>query len=402
MRRAAPIRPAEGGEHNKRINGRPAIELGFFTMPVHPLERVYVDVLREDREAIILADRLGFSEAFVGEHITDPAEAITSSMLFLATLIHATRTIKLGTGTVNMSYTHPAITAANVAMLDNLLEGRFLFGISPGALASDAEALGLLGRNRTEMMVEAINLVLAIWDGEPPYNLKGENWSITTETKRQIEVGTGAIPKPYQKPHPPILGTVVEPFSKGVVELGARGWYPISANFLLPKWVASHWPLYAEGGAREGREADPAVWRIAKSVFVCKDENKALAYGKDDSNSPYRFYYDRIIKKTRRAGRLNLFKPDPGLPDEYVVVDQALDDLVICGGVDSVVDQLLAFRETTGDFGTLLYAGHDWVDEDLSRRSMELMAAEVMPRVNKAIGQSTAAAREPAPAPAIS
>ena len=364
-------------------------------MPMHPLERVYLDTLREDREAIILADRLGFTEAFVGEHITDPGEAITSSMLFLATLINATRTIKLGTGTVNMSYTHPAITAANVAMLDHLLEGRFLLGISPGALASDAEALGLLDRNRAEMMVEAINHVLDIWAGEPPYNLKGKHWSITTETKRQLEVGTGAIPKPYQKPHPPILGTVVEPFSKGVVELGARGWYPISANFLLPKWVASHWPLYAEGSARQGREADPGVWRIAKSVFVCEDEKKALAYGKADSNSPYRFYYDRIIKKTRRAGRLNLFKPDRDLPDDYVDVDRVLDDLVICGGVDSVVDQLLAFRETTGDFGTLLYAGHDWVDETLSRRSMELMATEVMPRVNKAIVRT---ARAPAPA----
>lgn len=368
-------------------------------MPMHPLERVYVDTLREDREAIILADRLGFSEAYVGEHITDPGEAITSSLLFLATLIDATRTIKLGTGTVNMSYTHPAITAANVAMMDHLLEGRFLLGISPGALASDAEALGLLDRNRTEMMVEAINHVLDIWAGEPPYNLKGKHWSITTETKSQPEVGTGTLPKPYQKPHPPILGTVVEPFSKGVVELGARGWYPISANFLLPKWVASHWPLYAQGCTRAGHEADPAVWRVAKSVFVCDDEKKALAYGKTDPNSPYRYYYDRIIKKTRRAGRLNLFKPDRELPDDYVVVDKVLDDLVICGSVNSVVDQLLEFRETTGDFGTLLYAGHDWVDEPLSRRSMELMATEVMPRVNKAIGRREASLT---PAPALS
>ncbi len=92
-----------------------------------------------------------------------------------------------------------------------------------------------------------------------------------------------------------------------------------------------------------------------------------------------------------------MFKPDRELPDDYVVVDRVLDELVICGGVDSVVDQLLAFRETTGDFGTLLYAGHDWVDERLSRRSMELMATEVMPRVNKAIGR-TNAARAPAPA----
>lgn len=87
------------------------------------------------------------------------------------------------------------------------------------------------------------------------------------------------------------------------------------------------------------------------------------------------------------AGRINLFKPDRELPDEYVTDDRALDDLVICGGVEQVVDEILRFRETTGDFGTLVYAGHDWVDVALSRRSMELMATEVMPRVNAAIGE---------------
>lgn len=361
-------------------------------MPVHPLDRDYSETLREDREAIILADRLGFSEAFVGEHITDPAENITSSMLFLATLIDATKTIKLGSGTVNMSYNHPALMAAQVAMIDHLMQGRFLFGISPGALASDAEALGLRERNRTAMMVECINHVLDIWAGEPPYDIEGEFWTITTAQSQNPEVGTGPIPKPFQKPHPPILGTVVEPFSKGVVALGERGWYPISANFLLPQWVATHWPLYAEGCAKAGRAADPAVWRIAKSVFVCEDEKKAEAYAGTDADSPYRFYYSRIVKKMRHAGRMNLFKPDPDLPDETVTDDGVLDDLVIHGGINSVVDQLLAFREATGDFGTLLYAGHDWVDKALSRRSMELMAAEVMPRVNKAIGETAAVA----------
>jgi hypothetical protein len=55
-----------------------------------------------------------------------------------------------------------------------------------------------------------------------------------------------------------------------------------------------------------------------------------------------------------------------------------------------VVDQLLAFRERLGDFGTLLYACHDWVDPALGKRSMELMASEVMPRLNKALGRQAA------------
>ena len=86
-----------------------------------------------------------------------------------------------------------------------------------------------------------------------------------------------------------------------------------------------------------------------------------------------------------RAGRGELFKEDRNAPDDSVTIDGVVDRLVVRGTVNAVVDQLLAFREQVGDFGTLLYAGHDWKDKQLARRSMELMATEVMPRVNQAI-----------------
>jgi alkanesulfonate monooxygenase SsuD/methylene tetrahydromethanopterin reductase-like flavin-dependent oxidoreductase (luciferase family) len=69
------------------------------------------------------------------------------------------------------------------------------------------------------------------------------------------------------------------------------------------------------------------------------------------------------------------------MPDEAVTVEYLLERLVICGSVNSVVDQLLAFRETVGDFGTLLYCGHDWADPGAMRRSMELMAEKVLPQL---------------------
>ena len=115
------------------------MKLGFFTMPIHPLAKDWRQSLREDREAFILADELGFAEALCGEHVTDRAENITSCALFLATLVHATKQIKLGTGTINMPNTHPAAVASQIAMLDHMLDGRFIFGIGPGGLASDWE-----------------------------------------------------------------------------------------------------------------------------------------------------------------------------------------------------------------------------------------------------------------------
>ena len=118
------------------------MQLGYFTMPLHPFSRDPLVTLQEDREAIILADKLGFHDAFVGEHLTDSAENVTNSFIFLATLISETKTILLGTGTSNLSHTHPTLVASHAAMFDHLAKGRFIFGISPGALSSDAEALG--------------------------------------------------------------------------------------------------------------------------------------------------------------------------------------------------------------------------------------------------------------------
>ncbi len=361
------------------------MQLGFFTMPIHPLEKDWRQTLREDRETFILADELGFSEAYVGEHTTDQAENITSCVLFLASLVGRTKQIRLGTGTVNLPNTHPARVASEIAMLDHMLDGRLNFGISPGGLPSDAEAFGTFGMNRNEMFVECIDQVLKIWASEPPYNIVGKYWSVTTEKTFIPDIGQGIIPKPLQLPHPPIVCTVVAPFSKGVTEAAARGWEPISANFLMPQWVRSHWPGYVEGCARANRPADPANWRVAKSIFVADDAATARAYAMGPG-SPYRFYYSQLLTKMHRAGRLELFKTSREQPDHEVTLDAICDRLIIHGTADSVADQILAFRDEVGDFGTLLYAGHDWADRDLARRSKVLMAEQVMPRVNAAIG----------------
>lgn len=367
------------------------MQLGFFTMPIHPLDKDWRQSLQEDREAFLLADELGFNEAYVGEHVTDKAENITSCVAFLAWIAAATKQIKLGTGTVNMPNTHPAAVAASIAMLDHMLDGRFILGISPGGLLSDAELFGNLDFNRNEMFLEAINHVLAIWAGEPPYDLQGKYWTVSTARTLVKEIGQGYIPRPLQRPHPPIVVTAVAPFSKGVTEAAARGWDPISANFLMPAWVKSHWPNYAEGCTRSGRVVDAANWRVAKSVFVADDAATAKAYA-TDPNGPYVYYYRSLFTKLKKNGRIDLFKTRRDQPDDEVTLEMVCDKLIIHGTPDSVADQLLAFQDEVGTFGTLLYAGKDWKDRELGRRSMILMAEKVMPLVNAGLPRQTNAA----------
>src|SRR5215208_1705605 len=125
------------------------MRLGYFTMPVHPIHRPWAETLQEDREAIILAD----------------------SMIFNASRLSDTKNIKLATGTSNLSHMHPVLVAQHAAMFDHLSKGRFIFGVSPGALTSDAEALGILEQDRNKMFAEAIDVILAVWERDPPYDI---------------------------------------------------------------------------------------------------------------------------------------------------------------------------------------------------------------------------------------
>jgi alkanesulfonate monooxygenase SsuD/methylene tetrahydromethanopterin reductase-like flavin-dependent oxidoreductase (luciferase family) len=359
------------------------MRLGFFTMPLHPRHRSPTQTLQEDREAVILADRLGFHDAFVGEHLTDPEENVTNSFIFLATLLAETKTIKLGTGTSNLSHSHPVLVAAHAAMFDHLAKGRFIFGVSPGALSSDAEALGILGEDRNQLFAEAMDVILAIWEREPPYDIDfpGNRFKVTTAKTQVPNVGRGTMYKPYQQPRPEIVGTVVAPHSKGVIAMGERDFHPLSANFLLAHWLPSHWANYCAGKEKVGKKADPSDWRVARTIFVADDPKTAERYAREDPNSPYRYYWDKLRQNMMRAKRHVIFKRHEHEDDSAVTVERLLDELVICGTPDRVADELMKLREEAGPFGEIVYAGMDWVDPALARRSMVLMAEKVMPRI---------------------
>ena len=365
------------------------MDLGFFTQPVHSAGRKLLDTVEEDRMIFRLADSLGYTEAFIGEHMTAQRENVPNALLFIASLADTTTTMKLGTGMHNLAFSHPVVIASNVAWVDHLLQGRFLLGIGAGVTVTDAEALEILDRDRRAMLDEAISHVLALWAGQPPYNLTGEFWNISTEKRSWPEMGYGAVAKPFQKPHPPILFGSGDARSKRLATFGERGWSMLSSDTLPASRLAEQWAHYAEGCASAGRVADRRNWRVVRAIFVADDQRTANEYANKDPESPYRSHFNEFHQKFQRAKLLDMFKADSAVPDEAVTLDYALDHCVIAGTVNHVVEQILAVREAAGPFGTLVYAGKNWSDPTLSRRSMELMAEEVMPAVNAAIGDES-------------
>src|SRR6185503_6662407 len=303
LRPLVAARSRRGAAHLRRARGALLVKLGFFTMPLHPVGRDWRQTLAEDREAVLLAEKLGFEEAFIGEHVTDLAETITNCLIFIATLARDTKRIRLGSGTVNLANRHPAITAAEIAMVDTLLEGRFILGVGPGGLPSDAEMMETMDLDRNAIFVEAMDHMIGLWTREPPYRLEGKRWRLSTERTWTPDLGMGALLKPFQKPHPPIVVTAILPASNGIAAAAERGWTPISANFVHPWVIKTHWPKYAEGCARSGREAKREDWRVAKSIFVADDDATVRRMTRDPGN-PFAYYFRNLQRKAeKKIGR---------------------------------------------------------------------------------------------------
>jgi alkanesulfonate monooxygenase SsuD/methylene tetrahydromethanopterin reductase-like flavin-dependent oxidoreductase (luciferase family) len=357
------------------------VQLGVFTMPFHHPSRDYTAVLEEDRQAVALADRLGFSEYFVGEHYTSWTECISDPLMFLSSVVEQAPRIRFGTGVLNLPQVHPLAVAARVAQFDHLCGGRFIMGIGPGGLVSDMEAFGVTDPGaRVRMLAEAIDMILAVWTREPPYELRGPTWKISLRDGVWPDFKVGWTPRPYQRPHPPIALSLVTPNSASARVAGERGWIPISGNFFHSRYLRGHWERYAEGCEASDRRPDPAVWRVARCVLVTDTDVRADDYLADPSNGLS--YYYTFFRHSFSVGRKALFmiKPDPDMPDDAVTVDAIKRAQVIAGNPDRVLDRLVALRDETGHFGTLLMTGHDWDDPALWRRSMELLANDVMPR----------------------
>ena len=363
------------------------MRLGMFMMPVHPPTRPLFETLAEDTEKSLLADRLGFEELWIGEHFSASSEPIASPLMFMASLLPRTRNLAFGTAVLNLPNRHPAVIAAEAALFDHLSQGRFLMGIGPGGLASDMELFGYMdGRVRERRMMETIDAIERIWSQDPPYDIPGEFASVTLTKAVVPEYGIGFMPKPYQKPRPPICISVSTPNSPSVRLAALRGWGPISSNVIPRYALASHWETYRAGCAEAGRAASGGDWRIARNIIVAATDAEAEArlHTVDGSS---RYYFTYMREALRRAGRLSFLKPRPEMSDAETTVEAIMEECVIHGAPRTVLAKLIAFRERVGPFGTLLMTGVDWSGPNgaWERESMRRLAEEVMPALRRHI-----------------
>jgi alkanesulfonate monooxygenase SsuD/methylene tetrahydromethanopterin reductase-like flavin-dependent oxidoreductase (luciferase family) len=352
----------------------------MFLMPNHPPERSMYDATQWDLRMIEEADKLGYTECWIGEHFTVPWEPIPSPDLLIAQALLRTKNIKLAPGAHLLPYHNPVELAHRVAYLDHLAQGRFMLGIGAGGTVTDWELFnvdGKAGENR-KMMAEAFELMLKLWTEDEPFQFRGKYFSANYIAPRPGDKLKMHI-KPFQKPFPPIGITGFTESSPTLKMAGAKGLIPMSLGW-NKEYIASHWTAVTEGAKSAGRVADRGNWRITQDIFVAKTDEEAMKWALEGFMG--RFFREYWIPLFAEQGDLKNLKPDPSLADELITPEYLAKTSWLVGSPETVTKKLQALYDTVGGFGTLLLTGYDYSDNpEPWLESMRLLAEEVIPRI---------------------
>ena len=354
---------------------------GMFSMPLHPPERNTTESYEMDIAQFVLADQLGYSEGWMGEHYTIPWENHPAVDIFIANLLPRTERIRLGTGVVLLPMHDPRLVALRIAYLDHLSRGRINFGIGSGGAPTDFALwdIDYINGEHRERTKESIEAILRIWSEDGPFEVRGKYYNFDMPAPRP-EVPLYHHMRPYQDPHPPIAVAGLHERSETLSMAGRNGWIPMSINYLPERNLISHWETVSEAAQAAGRVADRREWRIAREVYIAETDEKAR---EEVLNGPMRrAFEDYMFRILGSFGSLGLYKVDPEMPDEDITAEYVADNIWIVGSPDTVTEKLRKLYSDVGGFGSLLQIAYDWKPaQERFDNCMRLLANEVMPNL---------------------
>src|SRR3989442_6775616 len=355
------------------------MHFGLFMMPLHPPYRAFADAYDRDIAQIVLADRLGFREVWVGEHLTERWENAPAPDLLLAQALALTKNVRLGTGVTLLALHNHVSLAHRLAMLDHMARGRFQWGIGGGGIPTDLSLFGLDHTNPAAVhgrSAEVLDVVIKLWASEGRFTYHGKFFDIETPVSDPVK-GRGYYMKPYQQPHPPIAVAASTPNSSSMRMAGERGWIPMSSSLLPRPYLGDHWELVEAGAASAGRPADRSQWRVARDVLVAPT---SAAAGERARAVLGRNYVKH--QHPNRVGTIQMTstKLEPSMPDEAVTVDYLMDNVWIVGDPSQCVEKIHQLYEESGGFGALLSITPDSDDSGWDPESVRLLMGEGAPR----------------------
>jgi limonene 1,2-monooxygenase len=336
------------------------LRFGAFIAPFHPLDENPTLAIERDLELVEFLDRLGYEEAWIGEHHSAGFEIIASPEVFIAAAAERTRRIRLGTGVSSLPYHHPLMLADRINQLDHMTRGRTMFGIGPGALPSDALMMGIQPIKQRDMMDEALAVIVRLLKGETVTHKS--DWFELVEARLQMT--------PFSRPHIEMaVASQVSPTGAraagrhgiGLLSLGATSAGGFNA-------LASNWAIAEEQAAESGTSVERSDWRLVGPMHIAETREKARAN--------VAFGLGKWISYFTDVAALPLAVAGDADPIDMLIAS----GLAVIGTPDDAIAQLDRLATQSGGYGGYLHMAHNWADWAETRRSYELFARHVAPK----------------------
>jgi limonene 1,2-monooxygenase len=322
-------------------------------------------LIHRDLELMEWVDKLGYDEAWIGEHHSAGFETIASPELFIAAAVERTRHIRFGTGVISLPYHNPLTVANRAIQLDHQSRGRVIFGFGPGLLVSDANMLGIDPKTQRDRMAEALDVILRLMAGEV----------VTERTEWYNLVNARAHLLPYSQPRPEIA------VASAATPSGGRlaGKYDLSMLCVAAtdpgggfNVLDVNWKIACDTAAQFGNKMDRSKLRLMGPMHIAETREQARAN--------VRFGLQKYLDyaRTITPGRFgNFVGRDP--------VDVMLESShIVIGTPDDAIRVLEKLQEKQGEFGAFLHQCHDWADWEATKKSYELYMRFVAPHFSKA------------------
>ncbi|GAA3198731.1 LLM class flavin-dependent oxidoreductase [Rhodococcus baikonurensis] len=338
------------------------LRFGYFMAPFHVPGRNPTAALQRDLELVEHLDRLGYDEAWFGEHHSAGSEIIASPEIMIAAASQRAPRIRFGTGVTSLSYHNPLWAADRIMQLDHLTQGRTIFGVGPGSLPTDSAMIGLNPTDTRELLQENLDIVVRL--------LRGETVSAKTRTHELYDAKLQLAP--YSENGIEI--TVAAVASRPVLAWPVRTVSACSPSnsVVRRRFRRLGAPLECDGGARGGQRDDGGSSAVVSCrAFPCRRNRGGSTQA----------------GRIRHRGVVRLFPARGGLP-QMAVSGARLSEMIdfineagigVIGTPEQARRQVQRLWDQSGGFGCMLQMGHDWANPQDTRRSAELFAQEVFP-----------------------
>jgi limonene 1,2-monooxygenase len=340
------------------------LRFGTFLAPFHPAGENPTLAIQRDLELVEHLDRLGFDEAWIGEHHSAGSEIIASPEIVMAAAAERTKRIKLGTGVTSVSYHNPLWVADRMVLLDHLTRGRTMLGAGPGSLPTDSAMIGLNPTDTRELMDDNLDIIMRLLAGEV----------VTQQTRTHNLVEAQLQLRPYSEPCFDIaVAAVASPTGPRLAGRHGVGLLSIGATLTQNGFdaLAHHWNVVEERAEHYGQPApDRSGWRLVGLMHVAETREQAyrdVEYGIEQ--------WFRYFQKVAAFPQMVVEGGD--LKEMIDFINEA--GIGAIGTPEDARAQVQRLADQSGGFGAMLLLAHEWANPQATKRSWELIAQHVMP-----------------------